>query len=74
LGFQIAELFASGKKESRTRPWKEGTWKQSVGIIDSFSLSLTSLSVSELAALAQALITLGSVNSPEQPEQLTRAT
>ena len=31
--------------------------------------SLTSLSVSEIAALAQALITLGSVNSREQPEQ-----
>ncbi|KAE9366522.1 hypothetical protein N431DRAFT_471572 [Stipitochalara longipes BDJ] len=36
-------------------------------------LSQTSLSVSKLAALAQALITLGSVNSPVQPEQLTRA-
>jgi hypothetical protein len=32
LDFQIVGLFASGKKESRTRPWKEGTWKQFVGI------------------------------------------
>jgi hypothetical protein len=47
------------------------------GIVDQFSLFPASYAVSKLAALAQALITLVSVNSlelhehPEHPEQLT---
>jgi hypothetical protein len=43
--------------------------------MDQFFLPGASYAVSELAALARALITLGSVTSPEpheQPEQLTR--
>jgi hypothetical protein len=37
-------------------------------IMDQFALSCASYGVSKLAAFAQALITLGSVNSPEKPE------
>lgn len=37
--------------------------------MNQFSLSFASHGVSKLATLAQPLITLGSVNSPEWPEQ-----
>jgi hypothetical protein len=39
--------------------------------MNQFSASCTLYLVSKLAALIQALITLGSGNWPEQPEQLT---
>jgi len=39
--------------------------------MNQFSLSRAPYGVSKLAALARALITLGSVDSPEQLEQLT---
>jgi hypothetical protein len=38
---------------------------ESAGIMNQFSLSSVPYGVSKLAALAQALITLGSINSPK---------
>jgi hypothetical protein len=56
------------RPETRTEPAREKIYIEFVGIINQFSHSCVPSRVRKLAALAQALIALGSVDSPEEPE------